>query len=349
MATLQKQNQAENQKQSSNFFSSLLFFAICLAVAGIAFFLIRPNKQPPVVAEEQAEVKPKTKGRHNLLVSEMSTSTAWEGQKAEPNPDLPAKVEAEAPLPVDESASKEALDKAMALVDGGNIQEAMALLEEILKKEPNNEMALIEMGMIHLIDLKDSTKALSFLEKSLRINPSNPIVVSEVADIYDSVGMQDAGINFFQSLYHDHPENGAIAGSLGKMLNSQKRYNDAIPYLEAAAAQETTPLAVADLGTAYSRTGQSDKAIEEFNKAIALEERRAQSSEDESDNGSGNAIEGGRDPEALAMLKLTLAQEYYKTGNQDDAKKVVDGIKKIVSEETLAKIYQENKDRFFEF
>src|SRR5439155_10352436 len=70
-------------------------------------------------------------------------------------------------------------------------------------------------------------------------------------------------------------ENAAYLDSMGWVLFKQKKYKEALPYLEKAAADEDdgNHLEIWDhLGDCYLALGQKKKAVETWEKALKLEE-----------------------------------------------------------------------------
>jgi len=166
------------------------------------------------------------------------------------------------------------LNDAMGLVDDGNPQAAVELLESIISADPKNEMALIELGMIHLIDFKSPQGALGYLKSALETNPENRVVISELVGVFDELGQPQEGVNYLKTLYETNPGNKTLAMGIGQMLAGQNRLNEALPYLEKSAEDGSSIMAVTDLADAYSRAGHGNKALETYEKAIRIEQEK---------------------------------------------------------------------------
>lgn len=166
------------------------------------------------------------------------------------------------------------ITKAINLIDNGSVQEAIAVLDGVLKKDPRNEQALVELAMINLLDLKQPEAALGYLQRVVEVNPRNQIVMSELVSLFEEQGRVDDGIAFMTEVFQKNPESTELAFGIGQMLTLQGRDGDAIQYLEkAAASPENLVRANRELGEAYSKNGDHDKAIEAYNRAIADQER----------------------------------------------------------------------------
>lgn len=174
------------------------------------------------------------------------------------------------PTPVDDPQ----VQKAIALVDQGKVTEAMKVLDDVLAKDPKNEQALVEMAMIHLLDLKQPDSAMGYMQKVVEINPTNQIVLNELVSLYSEQGRVDDGLNYLMDLAEKKPGSSDLSYSIGQMMSLSGREQDAIPYMEKAAQ---SPLhqtrAFRDLGETYSHLGDFDKSIEFYDKAIASQER----------------------------------------------------------------------------
>jgi len=166
------------------------------------------------------------------------------------------------------------VQKAVALVDQGKVTEAMKVLDDILAKDPKNEQALVEMAMIHLLDLKQPDSALGYMQKVVEINPANQIVLNELVSLYSEQGRVDDGLNYLMDLAEKKPGSSDLSYSIGQMMALSGREQDAIPYMEKAAQSPTHQTrAFRDLGETYSHMGDPEKSVEFYDKAIASQER----------------------------------------------------------------------------
>ncbi len=191
-------------------------------------------------------------------------------QKTSPITRVGSSTDGPIPTPVDDPQ----VQKAIALVDQGKVADAMKVLDEVLAKDPRNEQALVEMAMIHLLDLKQPDSAMGYMQKVVEINPTNQIVLNELVSLYSEQGRVDDGLNYLMDLAEKKPGSSDLSYSIGQMMSLSGREQDAIPYMEKAAQ---SPLhqtrAFRDLGETYSHMGDVDKSLEFYDKAIASQER----------------------------------------------------------------------------
>ena len=199
-------------------------------------------------------------------------------QSSSPSTSDTSAVVAAAESPV----SRGDIEAAINLIDSGKVDEAVRALEDILRKDPNNEAALVEMAMVNLLDLRQPGEAINYLQRVMEVNPSNRIVMSELVSLYEEEGRSEEGLAFLQEMQAASPEAGDIAYGIGQMLTLQGRDQEAIPHLEKAATNgDNKGRAYRDLADAYSRSGDSGRALTAFDESIkaqemSLQEKKAQ-------------------------------------------------------------------------
>ena len=265
----------------------IAFFAMVTALGLLLLLLfVYPHdyNRPPDIMERRAMAMKLDYSDSSGQVKEqpdpaappsLARSRAWR-PPARQAADQQIRKEAPAPLvsSLSQSDIQSMLQDAMGLVDDGNPHAAMELLENIIKDDPTNEMALIEMGMIHLIDMKSPQGAVGYLKNALEVNPDNKVVISELVGVFDELGQGQEGTRYLQDLYNANPGNPTLAMGIGQMLAGQNRLNEALPYLEKSAEDGRSMMAVTDLADAYSRAGHGDKALDTYQRAISLEQEK---------------------------------------------------------------------------
>ena len=213
------------------------------------------------------------------------------------------------------------ITKAINLIDNGSVQEAIAVLDGVLKKDPRNEQALVELAMINLLDLKQPEAALGYLQRVVEVNPRNQIVMSELVSLFEEQGRVDDGIAFMTDIFQKNPESTELAFGIGQMLTLQGRDGDAIQYLEkAAASPENLVRANRELGEAYSKNGDPEKAIEAYNRAIADQERDIAEK-------AGRGLPTQFAEESVNFTKMDKVRAMIEVGQQlDEAQQIINEI-----------------------
>lgn len=231
------------------------------------------------------------------------------------------------------------ITRAISLIDGGNIQEAMAVLDGVLKKDPRNEQALVELAMINLLDLKQPDAALGYLQRVVEVNPRNQIVMSEMVSLFEEQGRVDEGITFMAEILQKNPESTELAFGIGQMLTMQGRDSDAIQYLEKAASSgDNSVRANRELGEAYGRTGDHEKAIDAYNRALAEQEREI-------------AEKGARGlptqfaEESMNFTKMDKAQNLIDLGRFDEAQQIISEVSQTMGGDQSVLALQEALNR----
>jgi tetratricopeptide (TPR) repeat protein len=217
-----------------------------------------------------------------------------------------------------EGSFKEQFAQIDALIRAGQAQEALRLLEEILAKDPKQERALEEMGMLYLTEFQDTDKATQYFKKALSANPNNEFAVMELVGISLAPEKAAAMTDYLRGLYEANPSSPVLADGLGELYLSQGRFGDAVTFLERS-AQDTkyAEFALTRLGSVYEQMGDSDKAADYYRKAInhqssELERRR-------SDGQSTELLEAD-----IARSQLDLAHLLVKERRCDEAIEVLD-------------------------
>lgn len=209
--------------------------------------------------------------------------------------------------------------KAIALIDNGQTNEAIATLESIIKRDPKNEQALVELAMIHLLDMKAPDQAINYLQRAVQITPDNQIVMSELVTLYDEQQRVDDGIAFFQELDKQQSGSAMIAYGLGQLLALSGRDAEAIPYLEKAVHQSDGMRAFHDLAETYSRLGDSEHAIDAYDRALKALEQELSSKRAQ---GQASAYV----EERLHYTKLDKARELIRINDLDGAQRLLDDV-----------------------
>lgn len=339
------------QKQSINsFLGSFLLLLVALLTSFSILIIYRPNTSGglsdtqsnlvatrPVKEGQLGDKVPKDRMLH-LSQDRFSQENTWDQDQSQTTKPETNIAPQDKKAGIDASDVEWMLKDAMSLVDQGNHQEAAKILEQILKHDPRNEMALVEMGMINLIDLKDPQGALTYLQSALSINPSNRVVLSELVGIYDELGQTGAGLGYLQQLYDEHPDNAALAAGIGQVLAGQDRLQEALPFLEKSAEDGQSGIALTDLADAYSQTGQKDKSLETYQKVIDLERERL-------DSGYyANDPNGGK--ENLAMAYMDKIAELIQQNKHAEAEDLVENkIKNLYGGDLrdIAKLFEKNR------
>lgn len=249
-----------------------------------------------------------------------------------PEPSRPVETptaEAPPPPPTAEpelpAATKPGLmEQALKLVDEGKAAEAEGIFQQILQEDPNNQTALSELAMIHLIDKKDPQGAMPFLEQVVRLNPDNQAMVNELINAAHQTGRIDETLQFLQTL--PGAENGVVEAGMGKAYQSIGEASKAIPHYEKAlqTGAGDREQVLESLGDAYLQTGDFNKALGTFQDGITAAKENM-----ERDPGNPMA------KETFNMMRIKAATVALDMGRRDDASRLIGDLEKDLPQDDL--------------
>ncbi|MBA2521699.1 MAG: tetratricopeptide repeat protein [Solirubrobacterales bacterium] len=170
---------------------------------------------------------------------------------------------------------------AIALREAGEAQRAVATFEEALHESETNGQEIVnarfffEYGAAaERAGLYD--KAAELFKRAIEVDPA------EAAQAYNYLGFMwadqnmhlDEAEDYIQRALAADPENGAYLDSLGWLHYRQGSYEQALAeLLKAVAALKEEDSTVFDhIGDTYSKLNQTDKALEYWQKALALDQ-----------------------------------------------------------------------------
>lgn len=231
------------------------------------------------------------------------------------------------------------LSDAMRLIDEAKPQAALSILEKILEQDPQNEVALVEAAMVHLIDLKDSAGAVPFLEKAIKVNSGNKIVLAELMSVYEELDQSEQGAQFLQKVYDEHPESSQLAIGLGQLYLDLDKPQEAVQVLERSAQEDATdPDVWSQYAQALMENHQMDKAVEGYERALAVQIQREESGY--YDNQPSTTAQ-----EKVALARLDLIAALLMDKNETGAQKQLELLKKDLPEEALSVLIDQFKQK----
>lgn len=146
---------------------------------------------------------------------------------------------------------------------------AMTLLQKGLKQSPDNPGLLFRLGALQdKAGLRED--CINTMKAVIRLDPDNPSALNYLGYTYAEMGIHlDQALELIQRALAVKPGDGYITDSLGWVYYQQQAYDKAVHYLEKAAeisGYET--IIAAHLGDAYLKTGQREKALQMYKKAL---------------------------------------------------------------------------------
>jgi len=296
-----------------DFFMSLILFMLMISVA----YGVMWSKSGPTVAISRlsGEPEPANSRKNTKARKPASSSSSQSSKSSAPDPAPEANQERKRqrkivkPLPANEPkldiSADDQIQSVIDLVDGGQWEEAEQMLLDILKNDPDNEMALVEIAMIQLIDRKDSNSAFPYVRRAITINPDNEGMIMELVNISEELGNANQIIDFINELDESQGSNGALEQAKAMILQNMGQPDDALASLNQAVEKSEYKDEI------YERIG--DLHIENENPQAAIEAYLG---------AIENIQNAAEDPEFSAganSIKLKLAESYIRIGQWDNA------------------------------
>ncbi len=153
----------------------------------------------------------------------------------------------------------------------GNYDAAYELLRHALDINPEAPEALSAMGLIKsMLNMEDSTHETERLfRKAVDLEPDNYYFQQQLAEFYDSRGMNDSAVARYEIMSHRFPDHEDLLFNLADIYRSQKDYKSLIRTLSRLEVQEgkSEELSLRKI-EAYSQAGMLDSTLVLVNSLI---------------------------------------------------------------------------------
>lgn len=219
--------------------------------------------------------------------------------------------------------------KALALARQKGSAEAIAFVQDSLKREDQNPGLHLLLGTLHLADRKPEKAVTAFL-KATEVDPVAAEPRLALARLALAQGEEDKAVSHLQTLLSRRPGHLGAALLLATLNDKLGRTRETIPVLERAtgAAPDEPALALA-LGEAYLKAGRPQDAIEPMSVLLArqpnlasaqLIRARSYLAKDDLTAGLRDLQEVVRANTKFAIAHYSLARGYAQAGRHEDAK-----------------------------
>lgn len=170
-----------------------------------------------------------------------------------------------------EEERAEALEEAVELHATGASEEAIAVLEDLSTKFPNDPEILGQLGLIYM-DQDDPTMAAFFLEQAYRLQPENTDLLVQAFKAQDAADQPEAAEETLATLAQEAPDKMTRDHwlRLGQAKSASGDTQDAIDaYREAVGPDDSAadPKTAAKLGELYQRSDNEEQAEHWFSIA----------------------------------------------------------------------------------
>jgi tetratricopeptide (TPR) repeat protein len=158
-----------------------------------------------------------------------------------------------------------------AKVAKGQLPDALALFQRLLKKHPNDAVLTYATGAVYYLQGKYG-EAEAVLRQSLAAQPNQVAASYYLALTYDAIGDDDRAIPVFRELLKSNPKHAPSYVKLGGILLRAHQYEDARQNLERAISLDPDSVeAHYQLGLLLRRLGKSAESESEFAESRKLE------------------------------------------------------------------------------
>lgn len=168
------------------------------------------------------------------------------------------------------SPAKVLLQRALGHHAAGQLQEAHALYQDILRIEPENPQALHLLGVLaHQMGRDDL--ALGMIQKALVFKPDYAEAHNNLGSIQHRLGDHTAALESLRSALAIHPSYPEALNNLGNVLKDLLQWDEAIEsYHRALALRPDYAEAWSNLGMACWHQGRLDEAAGHLQKGVQL-------------------------------------------------------------------------------
>lgn len=129
--------------------------------------------------------------------------------------------------------AREKMKKAIELMDNGQIEPSIVLLEEAIKLDPDEPTYFYEIGYAKYLD-KDYKAAIKIMKDLVKKKQGFPGVYQLLGNSYDLTGDPDKAIDTYEKGLKEFPEAGNLYLEMGVMqMTARKDNNKATQYFEA--------------------------------------------------------------------------------------------------------------------
>jgi tetratricopeptide (TPR) repeat protein len=170
-----------------------------------------------------------------------------------------------------DSKARDMLEKAKQAVLDGTPVLAQVYLEQAVEQDRKFTRGWVMLGRLHMLR-KDQDVGIAAFRKAVESDPKQPLSYKMLAWALETADRRSDAIRAWQDLAEVAPEDTDIPANVSSLLIAEKRFQDAVPYLETVVKlHPDRPGPLVQLGSAYLRSDQDEKAAQAFDKAIHLD------------------------------------------------------------------------------
>ncbi|MGA8867919.1 MAG: tetratricopeptide repeat protein [Candidatus Sulfotelmatobacter sp.] len=154
----------------------------------------------------------------------------------------------------------------------GDRAAALSGFQRVVETDPKFTRAWIELGTVYLAS-RQIEPALDAFRKAVDSDPKQLAAHKTYAFVLTTLRRPDAALDAWRETLKIAPDDPDANSGMGSLLLQQKRYSEAVPFLETAAQKDDSPAAQFGLGSAYVRAGQIEKGTAILQKVLAADSK----------------------------------------------------------------------------
>ncbi len=161
--------------------------------------------------------------------------------------------------------------QAEAMHAQGMSSQAADMLHALLKKDPRNEPAWAELGLV-LSDMKDTDGAIAALERAHRLAATDAKVLNNLGYLDMAKGQNQKAVDLFEAAIVQDPANPRTRNNLGFALARLERDTDALAAFRAAGTEADARY---NMGVACELRGDTASALTNYQQAVEASPQHA--------------------------------------------------------------------------
>ncbi len=168
--------------------------------------------------------------------------------------------------------------QAVVLREQGRLPEAIALMEDLVARHPDNDRYHFTLGALY-DENKERERGMEEMRRAIELNPHNAPALNYLGYTYAEQGINlEEAESLIRRALAISPNDGFYIDSLGWVFYQRGDYEAAVQYLERATALAGDDATIAEhLGDAYQKAGRVQDALRTYRDALSRADDAAQS------------------------------------------------------------------------
>jgi Tfp pilus assembly protein PilF len=173
----------------------------------------------------------------------------------------------------DSAAAGEKTKAALALLERGNLEQAIVEFRQALAGNPGDVDA--QLGLAFAYDMQGRTEeAIQEYQTALKLQPQNALALSNLGVLYDKTGRHEEAIRYFEKALENDPGNHKARNNLANSLKNKALVSERTAKFQAARknveANPKSPRASYELARLHAAYGEKEEAFNWLEIAIKL-------------------------------------------------------------------------------